>query len=158
MKPALAAVAVAAIASAVAGLTRTHDSHDSGVATQGPSPSPSTSTTPIRESPSSNPAPPLTPTTGASTTASTATQCLTARQALAQFVAASVIVDTVHGYLCDNGWIYVNYHYVSTGNHATILLHDPHGQWTIANKSIDCPSDPAASPMPAAIYEYGCGN
>lgn len=156
IKPALAAVAVATLAGAVAAITVTHGPHKGGVATQPPSPA--TSTAPTPDLSSSTVGPPPTSASGSTTPASTATQCLTAQQAIAQFVPSNVTEDTDHGYQCDSGWLYVNYRNASTGNHSTLLLQSVNGHWTLANRLTACPSDPTASPMPADIYEYGCGS
>jgi hypothetical protein len=95
-----------------------------------------------------------------SSTASAPAACLTADQAVAQFVGSRVqgaVLDVEHGYGCSSGWAYINYHRPN-GNHSTVALQFLDGRWTIADRVTACGTSASTSAMPMAIYEFGCGN
>jgi hypothetical protein len=98
-----------------------------------------------------------------STAAQPAVNCLTSDQAFnlaTKPQSADYAIDADHGYGCSDGWAYVNYHQAAPpGNHATKDLHYVNGAWTIADRLIACGDGTQAPPgVPAAIYQYGCGN
>lgn len=92
--------------------------------------------------------------------ATPAVACLTAAQAFAIVSAQSTnsALDSEHGFLCVDGWAYVNFHSLNNGNHSTVDLHYLNGTWAAANRLVACGDATHAPLVPTAIYEYGCGN
>ena len=123
------------------------------VSSQQPSASTDAASSPTAAQSTAVNAPPST--SPGSVAAGPSAHCLTAATAFTLVVrryGSAIGLDTVHGYACADGFAYVNFHFTSTGNHATADLQYLSGQWALADRGVVCKE------APPVIYEYGCGN